>query len=228
MKRLGYSRFTAQGGDWGAFVTNEMAQLAPPELIGIHVNFPGFAPAAVVNALAGGPTPTGLAADEQRAYDQILFLFRNIPTQQMMAAHPQTLYGLADSPVALAAWMIDHDVASYGHIAKLFVEGVPYGSLTRDDILDNITLSWLTNTGMSSARLYTELKDGFIHDLRISLPAAVSAFPEEVFQAPRSWAERAHPNLLRFNALPQGGHFAAWEQPELLVQEMRAGLRSLR
>jgi pimeloyl-ACP methyl ester carboxylesterase len=229
MKRLGYGRFTAQGGDWGAFVTNEMAQLAPPELIGIHVNFPGFAPADVADSLqAGGPVPTNLSAEEQRAYDQLIFLFRNIPTQQMMGSHPQTLYGLADSPIALAAWMIDHDVASYGHIAKLFVDGVPYGSLTRDDILDNITLSWLTNTGMSSARLYTELKGGFIHDLNISVPAAVSVFPEEVFQAPRSWAERAFRNLLHFNVLAEGGHFAAWEQPQLFSEELRTGLRSLR
>ena len=229
MKRLGYSRFTAQGGDWGAFVTNEMALLAPPELIGIHVNFPGFAPAVVADALqAGGPQPTGLGADEQRAYDQLVFLFRNIPTQQMMGVHPQTLYGLADSPIALAAWMIDHDVASYAHIARLFVDGVPYGSLTRDDILDNITLSWLTNTGMSAARLYTELKTGFIHDLDIAVPAAVSVFPEEVFQAPRSWAERAFRNLLHFNELPEGGHFAAWEQPGLFVEELRTGLRPLR
>lgn len=181
MKRLGYSRFTAQGGDWGAFVTNEMAQQAPPELIGVHLNFPGTAPSEVIEALqAGRPAPAGLSAEEQRAYDQLVFLFRNIPTQQMMAVHPQTLYGLADSPVALAAWMIDHDVASHGHISKLFVDGEPYGSLTRDDILDNITLSWLTNTGMSAARLYTELKAGFIHDLSISVPAAVSIFPEEV------------------------------------------------
>jgi pimeloyl-ACP methyl ester carboxylesterase len=229
MRRLGYRRFTAQGGDWGAFVTNEMAQQAPPELIGIHVNFPGFAPPDVVNALqSGGPPPAGLSDEEQRAYDQITFLFRNIPTQQMMGVHPQSLYGLADSPVALAAWMIDHDVASYGHIEKLFVDGEPYGDLTRDDILDNITLSWLTNTGMSSARLYTELKGGFIKDLSISVPAAVSVFPEEVFQAPRSWAQRAHQNLLHFNALPQGGHFAAWEQPQLFSEELRTGLRSLR
>ena len=193
MKRLGYEQFTAQGGDWGAFVTNEMAQQAPPELIGIHVNFPGFAPTNIVDALQSGRPPTEISADEQRAFDQLMFLFRNIPTQQMMAAHPQTLYGLADSPVALAAWMIDHDVASYGHIARLFLDGIPYGDLTRDDILDNITLSWLTNTGVSSAKLYTELKGGFIHDLDIAVPAAVSVYPEEVFQAPRSWAERAFP-----------------------------------
>jgi pimeloyl-ACP methyl ester carboxylesterase len=230
MKRLGYSRFTAQGGDWGAFVTNEMAQNAPPELIGIHVNFPATAPADIVEALQSGkPVPVGLSAEEQRAYDQLAFglLPRNISTQVMMSSHPQTLYGLADSPVALAAWMIDHDVASYGHIARLFVDGEPYGDLTRDDILDNITLSWLTNTGVSSARLYTELKGGFINDLSISVPAAVSVFPEEIYQAPRSWTERAYHNLIHYNRLPEGGHFAAWEQPTIFVEELRAAFRSL-
>ena len=187
MKRLGYEKFVAQGGDWGGFVTNQMAVQAPPELIGIHVNFPGTAPTEITNALqSGGPAPDGLSADEQRAYDQMGFLYRNIPTQVMMASHPQTLYGLADSPVALAAWMIDHDVASYKHIVKLFVDGEPYGELTRDDILDNITLSWLTNTGVSCARLYVEYKGAFFNDFNISVPAAVSVFPEEVYQAPRS------------------------------------------
>jgi pimeloyl-ACP methyl ester carboxylesterase len=229
MKRLGYSRFAAQGGDWGAFVTNAMAQQAPPELIGIHVNFPATMPDEVTKALqSGGPAPAGLSAEERRAYDQLAFAFQHLPTQIMMISHPQTLYGLADSPVALAAWMIDHDVASYGHIAKLFVDREPYGELTRDDILDNITLSWLTNTGVSSARLYTEFRGGFFQDLSISVPAAVSIFPEEIYQGPRSWAERGYQNLLHFNALPKGGHFAAWEQPLLLSQEVRTGLRSLR
>ena len=229
MKRLGYSRFAAQGGDWGGFVTNLMAQQAPPELIGIHVNFSGAAPPDVAKALqSGGPPPAGLSAEEQRAYDQMAFLYQHVPTQMMMAAHPQTLYGLADSPVALAAWMIDHDVASYGHIVKLFVDGEPYGDLTRDDILDNITLSWLTNTGVSSARLYVEYKGAFFNDYNISVPAAVSVFPEEVYQAPRSWTERAYHNLIHFNALPKGGHFAAWEQPQLFSEEVRAGFRSLR
>ena len=167
MKRLGYSRFAAQGGDWGGFVTNLMAQQAPPELIGIHVNFSGAAPPDVAKALqSGGPPPAGLSAEEQRAYDQMAFLYQHVPTQIMMAAHPQTLYGLADSPVALAAWMIDHDVASYGHIVKLFLDGEPYGDLTRDDILDNITLSWLTNTGVSSARLYRGIQGRLLQRLQ--------------------------------------------------------------
>ena len=229
MKRLGYSRFAAQGGDWGGFVTNAMALQAPPELIGIHLNFAGTAPPDVARALQfGEPPPAGLSAEEQRAYDQMAFLYQHVPTQLMMAAHPQTLYGLADSPVALAAWMIDHDVASYGHIAKLFLDGEPYGVLTRDDILDNITLSWLTNTGVSCARLYREYKGAYINDFNISVPAAVSVFPEEVYQAPRSWTERAYHNLIHFNALAKGGHFAAWEQPQLFSEEVRAGFRPLR
>src|SRR5215510_7006764 len=229
MKRLGYSRFAAQGGDWGRFVTNVMAEQAPPELIGIHLNFSGAAPADIARALQfGEPPPAGLSAEEKRAYDQMAFLYKHVPTQIMMAAHPQTLYGLADSPVALAAWMIDHDVASYGHIVKLFLEGEPYGDLTRDDILDNITLAWLTNTGVSSARLYVEYKGAFFNDYDISVPTAVSVFPEEVYEAPRSWTERAYRNLIHFNKVPKGGHFAAWEQPKLFTEELRVGLRSLR
>jgi len=229
MKRLGYTKFVAQGGDWGGFVTNAMALQAPPELMGIHVNFPGTAPTEISKALqSGGPPPAGLSAEERQAYDQIAFLYQHIPTQVMMAAHPQTLYGLADSPVTLAAWMIDHDVASYGHITKLFLHGEPYGDLTRDDILDNITLSWLTNTGVSSARLYVEYKGAFFNDFKISVPAAVSVFPEEVYQAPRSWTERAYSKLLHYNRLDRGGHFAAWEQPQLFSEELRASFRSLR
>src|SRR3954467_3202620 len=229
MKRLGYSRFAAQGGDWGGFVTNVMAEQAPPELIGIHVNFSGAAPPDVARALQfGEPPPAGLSAEEQRAYDQMAFLYQHVPTQLMMAAHPQTLYGLADSPVALAAWLIDHDVTSYGHIAKLFVDGEPYGALTRDDILDNITLSWLTNTGVSCARLYREYKGAFFTDFNISVPAALSVFPEEVCQAPRSWAERAYSKLIHYNKLEKGGHFAAWEQPELFTGELQTAFRPLR
>jgi len=229
MKRLGYSRFTAQGGDWGAFVTNEMAQQAPPELIAMHTNFPGSMPADITKALqSGAPAPASLSTEEKRAYDQLVFAFQNLPTQFMMISHPQTLYGLADSPVALAAWMIDHDVTSYGHIAKLFIDGEPFGDISRDDILDNITLSWLTNTGVSSARLYTEFRGGFFHDLSISVPAAVSIFPEEIYQGPRSWSERAYKNLIHFNELDKGGHFAAWEQPELLVSELRTAFKTLR
>ena len=229
MKRLGYSRFAAQGGDWGGFVTNLMAQQAPPELMGIHLNFSGAAPPEVSKALQSGqPAPAGLSAGEKRAYDQMAFLYQHVPTQIMMAAHPQTLYGLADSPVALAAWMIDHDVTSYAHIVKLFIDGEPYGALTRDDILDNITLSWLTNTGVSCARLYQEYKGAFFNDFKISVPAAVSVFPEEVYEAPRSWTERAYSNLLLYRKHDKGGHFAAWEQPGLVVGDLRAAFRSLR
>ena len=173
MKRLGYSRFASQGGDWGAFVTNEMAQQAPPELIGIHLNFTGTAPSDVAKALQSGqPAPAGLSA-EAAGNNRLMFVFQHLPTQTMMAAHPQTLYGLADSPVALADWMTDHDITSYGHIAKLFVDGEPYGDITRDDILDNITHYWLTNTGVSDSRLSHEYKGAFINDLSISVPAAL-------------------------------------------------------
>ena len=201
-----------------------LLQLDEPLIDAFHRE--GFEVAVETNGTQ--PAPAGLSPEERRAYDQITFLYRNVPTQIMMAAHPQTLYGLADSPIALAAWLIDHDVASYGHLVKLFVDGVPYGDLTRDDILDNITLFWLTNTGVSSSRLYREYKGAFFNDFTTSVPAAVSVFPEEVYQAPRSWTERAFTNLVHFNEVPKGGHFAAWEQPALFSEEVRAGFRSLR
>ena len=229
MKRIGYSRFAAQGGDWGGVVVNVMAQQAPPELIGIHTNFPGIVPPDVARALQHGePAPAGLSTEERRAYESIAFFYQHVAYATQMASRPQTPYGLADSPIALAAWMIDHDVPSYGHIAKLFVNGEPYGDLTRGDILDNITLAWLTNTGVSSARLYQEYKGAYINDFNISVPAAVSVFPEEIYDAPRSWTERAYHNLIHYNRVAKGGHFAAWEQPQLFSEEVRTGLRSLR
>jgi pimeloyl-ACP methyl ester carboxylesterase len=229
MKRVGYTRFAAQGGDWGGVVVNLMAQQAPPELIGIHTNFPGIVPPDVARALQYGELPpAGLSVEERRAYESIVFFYQHVAYATQMASRPQTLYGLADSPVALAAWMIDHDVPSYGHIAKLFVDREPYGELTRDDILDNITLSWLTNTGVSSARLYREYKGAYIDDFNVSVPAAVSVFPEEIYYAPRSWTERAYHNLIHYNRVAKGGHFAAWEQPQLFAEEVRAGFRSLR
>ena len=229
MKRLGYQRFAAHGGDWGGIVTNVMAKQAPPELIGIHTNFPSAVPLDVAKALRQGePPPAGLSAEELKTYEQLVFFYQHVGYALMMGSRPQTMYGLADSPVDLAALMLDHDVPSFEHIAELFVEGVPYGDLTRDDILDNITLFWLTNTGVSAGRLYWEHKGSYIDDLSISVPAAVSVFPEELYGPPRSWTERAYHNLIHYNRLPAGGHFAAWERPRQLTDEIRTGLRSLR
>ncbi len=235
MKRLGYTQFAAQGGDWGAIITDVMGAQASPELLAIHTNMPGTLPPDVSKALAsnvlgaGDPKPSGLTADESRAYEQLSFVYtKGIGYALEMGLHPQTLYGLADSPVALAAWMIDHDVRSYEDISRAFVDGHPVGSLTRDEILDNITLAWLTNTGISSARLYWETKLGFWDIKGVSVPAAVSIFPREMYQAPRSWTEQAYPNLIYFNEVDKGNHFAAWQEPELFVNEVRTGLRSLR
>jgi pimeloyl-ACP methyl ester carboxylesterase len=228
MKRLGYTKFVAQGGDWGALITDLMGVQAPPELLAIHTNMPGAVPNDInAAAFSGAPAPSGLAADEQHAYDQLAFFYtRGLGYAMEMANRPQTLYGLADSPVGLAAWMIDHDAASQAMMARVFA-GQSEG-LTRDDILDNITLYWLTNTGVSSARLYWENKLAFFAPKDVAIPVAVSVFPDEIYAAPRSWVEKAYPKLIHYNRLPKGTHFAAWEQPEFLVDEIRASFRSLR
>jgi pimeloyl-ACP methyl ester carboxylesterase len=228
MKRLGYRRFVAQGGDWGNAVTEQMALQAPPELVGIHTNMPATLPDDVARALQfGGPAPAGLSAEEQGAWDQLDFFYKHgLAYAQEMGNRPQTLYALMDSPVGLAAWMLDHDDRSYRLIARVF-DGEPEG-LSREDVLDNVTLYWLTNTAVSSARLYWESKLAFFAPKGVKLPTAVSVFPDELYAAPRSWTQHAYPNLIYYNRLPKGGHFAAWEQPQLLSQELRAAFRSLR
>jgi pimeloyl-ACP methyl ester carboxylesterase len=228
MKRLGYARYVAQGGDWGNAVTEQMALLAPSELLGIHTNMPATLPDDITKALdTGGPAPSGLSADEQHAYDQLDFFYKHgLGYAQEMSHRPQTLYALEDSPVGLAAWMLDHDAASESLIARVF-EGQAEG-LTREDILENITLYWLTNTAVSSARLYWESKLSFFAPKHIAIPVAVSAFPDEIYTAPQSWTERAYPKLIHYNRLPKGGHFAAWEQPQLFAEEIRVSFRSLR
>src|SRR5438445_4423841 len=228
MRRLGYKKFVAQGGAWGNAVSEQMGLQAPPELLGISTNMAATVPAEIGKALASGsPPPASLSADERNAWDQLDFFYKKgLGYAQEMANRPQTLYGIADSPVGLAAWILDHDARSHALIASVF-DGQTEG-LTRDDILDNVTLYWLTNTAVSSARLYWESKLAFFAPKGVPIPAAVSAYPDELYQAPRSWTEKAYPKLIYYNRLPKGGHFAAWEQPQLLSEELRAGFRSLR
>jgi pimeloyl-ACP methyl ester carboxylesterase len=231
MKRLGYKRFVAQGGDWGNAVSENMALIAPPELLAIHTNMPATEPAEIDKALAAGTMPPDLTPDEKNAYEQLDYFNKHgLGYAIEMSNRPQTVYGLDDSPIGLAAWMLDHDIASYKLIVRVF-NGEKEG-LTRDDILENITLYWLTNTGVSAARLYWEgaltAKGGFFDPRGVSIPVAVSVFPDEIYAAPKSWAERAYPKLIHFNKLDKGGHFAAWEQPEIFSMELRDSFRSLR
>jgi pimeloyl-ACP methyl ester carboxylesterase len=228
MPRLGYQKYVAQGGDWGNAVTEQLALLKPPGLLGIHTNMPATIPDEIAQALAAGaPAPAGLSADEQRAWDQLDFFYKKgVGYANEMALRPQTLYALADSPVGLAAWMLDHDAASLALIARVF-DDKPEG-LTMDDILDNVTLYWLTNTAVSSARLYWESKLAFFAPKGVPIPTAVSVFPDEIYAAPQSWAERAYPHLTYFNKVAKGCHFAAWEQPELFTGEMRAAFNPMR
>ena len=228
MERLGYDRYVATGGDWGGQIVDLMGAQAPAGLAGIHTNFPGAVRDDVAAAVfSGSPPPAGLDAEETRLYDKLKeFWATDVFYALEMATHPQSLYGIADSPVGLAAWILDHDATSLALITRVF-DDVPEG-LSKDDVLDNITHYWLTNTGISSGRLYWENKLSFFGPKGVSLPVAVSIFPGELYQAPKSWAEAAYPNLIHYNTLPKGGHFAAWEQPELWVNEVRVGLRSLR
>jgi pimeloyl-ACP methyl ester carboxylesterase len=237
MKRLGYTKYVAQGGDWGSPVSNAMAKLAPPELLGIHVNLPGVVPPEIIKALqSGAPAPAGLSADEQHAFEQLKLQFgKRRAYAQIMGTRPQTLSGLADSPAGLAAWLLDHGdgngqpaAAITSAVRGSTINGHSAGDLTRDDVLDNITLYWLTNTAISSARLYWENKINLYLPADVSIPAAITVFPGESIQAPRSWAERAYHKLIYFHKADKGGHFAAWEQPELFSAELRAAFKSLR
>ena len=233
MKRLGYTRYVAQGGDWGAFVVDNMGLQAPPGLLAIHTNMPGTVPADIDKAaFAGDAQPSGLSADEKHAYEGLVFTYKHLAIYQMMASRPQTLYGLADSPVGLAAYLLDHGdhdgQPAAAVVAALQRTSSATGELTRDEILDNITLYWLANTGVSASRLYWEYKGGFFNPKGVKIPVAVTVFPGEQYQAPRTWTDKAYPNLIYYNKVDKGGHFAAWEQPQIFAQELRAAFRPLR
>jgi len=233
MGRLGYKKYVAQGGDWGAFVVDQMGLQAPEGLLAIHTNMPATVPADVDKVLlAGAPPPSGLSAEEKRAYDQLVRTFKQVDYARLMGSRPQTLYGIADSPVGLAAWLLDHNDAD-AQPAATVTAGLKRiasttGELTRDEILDNISLYWLTNTGVSASRLYWEYKGGFFNTKGVKIPVAVSVFPGEQYEAPRSWAERAYPKLIYYRKVEKGGHFAAWEQPLLFASELRAAFKSIR
>jgi len=227
MQRLVYTKYVAQGGDWGNAVTEQMALLTPTGLAGIHTNMPATVPDEIAKLLPGGPPPAGLSADEKYAWDQLSYFYSHgLGYAQEMAGRPQTLYALADSPIGLAAWMIDHDIASYKLIARVF-DGQSEG-LTRDDIIDNITFYWLTNTAVSSARLYWESKLAFFAPKNVQVPTAISVFADEIYAAPKSWTEKAYPKLIFYNRHDKGGHFAAWEQPTDLTADLRAAFKTLR
>jgi pimeloyl-ACP methyl ester carboxylesterase len=237
MKRLGYERFAAQGGDWGGAIANVMAKQAPPELLGIHTNFPATIPPDILEALrAGDPPPARSTGEESRAFEELKVLYaKRRAYAALMGTRPQTLYGVADSPVGLAAWLIDHGdgfaqpaAAITSALIGRTVNGHPAGDLTRDDVLDDITHYWLTNTGVSAGRLYWETHFNLYAALDIAVPAAITVFPGENYEAPRSWTKRAYAKLIYYNRVDRGGHFAAWEQPKVFCDEVRAGLRSLR
>ena len=231
MKRLGYKKYVAQGGDWGNAISEIMALIAPPELLAIHTNMPATVPQSIDVALASGTIPADLTPDEKNAYQQLdYFNNKGVAYALEMGNRPQTLYGIEDSPIGLAAWMLDHDIRSYELITRVF-DGQKEG-LSKDDILDNITLYWLTKTGISAARLYWEAfqgpKGGFFDVRNVKIPVAVSVFPDEIYAAPKSWAQKAYPKLVYFNKVEKGGHFAAWEQPEQFSIELRAAFKSFR
>jgi pimeloyl-ACP methyl ester carboxylesterase len=234
MKRLGYTKFVAQGGDWGAIITEIMGAQAAPELLGIHSNLPGVVPPEINKAFfSGSPLPSNLTDEEKRTCKSLDFVYKKgVGYAYQLGLRPQSLYGIADSPIGLAGYLLDHDAASYAHISQLFLNGKPYGDITRDDVLDNITLTWLTNTGLSSGRLYWEglqfNGNDFFGVKGVKVPIAVSVFPEELYEAPRSWAEKAYPKMIYYKKHDKGGHFAAWEQPKLLVEDIREGFKSLR